>query len=133
MRLHRISQRNSWVYLLPQIRRQDLCCQERVLSRERVSRKRSKWEESRAKYYLLKARVTQLRKMFLWCLHRFERRLMMMIKILLIKLLLNFVGPQGRVPHQSGTATLSWKSCCWTTVNLRTMKKRWRAQIPTNG
>src|SRR3954463_12034660 len=31
MRLHRISQRNSWVYLLPQIRSQDLCCQERVL------------------------------------------------------------------------------------------------------
>ena len=29
-----------------------------------------------------------------------------------IKLLLNFVGPQGHVPHQSGTATLSWKSCC---------------------
>ena len=26
-------------------------------------------------------------------------------------------------PHQSGTATLSWKSCCWTTMNLRTMKK----------
>ena len=25
---------------------------------------------------------------------------------------LNFVGPQGHVPHQSGTATLSWKSCC---------------------
>ena len=23
-----------------------------------------------------------------------------------------FVGPQGHVPHQSGTATLSWKSCC---------------------
>ena len=30
----------------------------------------------------------------------------------IIKLLLNFVGPQGHVPHQSGTATLSWKSCC---------------------
>ena len=29
-----------------------------------------------------------------------------------IKLLLNFVGPQGHVPHQSGMATLSWKSCC---------------------
>ena len=43
---------------------------------------------------------------------RLERKLMMMIKILLIKLLLKFEGPQGHVPHQSGTATLSWKSCC---------------------
>src|SRR3954471_2893916 len=51
------------------------------------------------KYYLLKIRVAQLRKMFLWCLHRLERRLMMMIKILRIKPLLNFVGPQGHVPH----------------------------------
>ena len=33
---------------------------------------------------------------------------MMMIKVLRIKLLLNFVGPQGHVPHQSGMATLSW-------------------------
>ena len=32
--------------------------------------------------------------------------------LLRIKLLLNFVGPQGHVPHQSGTATLSSKSCC---------------------
>src|SRR3954468_16315731 len=38
MCLHRISQRNSWVYLLPQIRRQDLCCQERILSGETVLR-----------------------------------------------------------------------------------------------
>ena len=45
-------------------------------------------------------------------LHRLERKLMMMIMKLQIKLLLNFVGPQGHVPHQSGTATLSWKSCC---------------------
>ena len=37
---------------------------------------------------------------------------MMMIMKLLIKLLLKFEGPQGHVPHQSGTATLSWKSCC---------------------
>ena len=51
-------------------------------------------------------------KMFLWCLHQLERKLMMMIKELRIKLLLNFVGPQGHIPHQSGTATLSWKSCC---------------------
>ena len=28
MRLHRIPKRNYWVHLLPQIRRQDLCCQE---------------------------------------------------------------------------------------------------------
>ena len=69
-------------------------------------------------------------EMFLWCLHRLERKLMMTI---MTKLPLNFVGPQGDVPHQSGTATLSWKSCCWTTVNLQTMKKQWRAQIPTNG
>ena len=34
MCLHRIPQGNHWVYLLPQIRRQDLCCQEWVLSRE---------------------------------------------------------------------------------------------------
>ncbi|RCU06765.1 hypothetical protein DVA78_18885, partial [Acinetobacter baumannii] len=47
----------------------------------------------------------QLRKMFLRCLHRLERKLMMMIMKLQIKLLLNFVGPQGHVPHQSGTAT----------------------------
>ena len=39
---------------------------------------------------------------------------MMMIKELQIKLLLNFVGRLEHVPHQSGTATLSWKSCCWT-------------------
>ena len=31
---------------------------------------------------------------------------------IMIKLPLNFIGPQGHVPHQSGTATLSWKSCC---------------------
>src|SRR3954469_4268035 len=74
------------------------------------------------KYCLLKQRIAQRRKMFLWCLIQLERRLMMMIKILRTKLPLNFVGPQGHVPHQSGTATLSWKSCCWTTVNLRTMK-----------
>ena len=40
------------------------------------------------------------------------RKLMMMIKVLRIKLLLNFEGPQGHVPHQNGMATLSWKSCC---------------------
>ena len=57
-------------------------------------------------------RVAQLKKMFLRCLHQLERKLMMMIKLLLIKLLLKFVGPQGHVLHQSGTATLSCKSCC---------------------
>src|SRR3989337_4604678 len=36
MRLHRIPQGNYWVYLLPQIRRQDLCCQEWVLCRKGV-------------------------------------------------------------------------------------------------
>src|SRR3954470_23030738 len=41
MRLHRIPEGNYWVYLLPQIRRQDLCCQEWILSRERVSLERS--------------------------------------------------------------------------------------------
>ena len=35
-----------------------------------------------------------------------------MIMKLQIKLLLNFVGPPGHVPHQSGMATLSWISCC---------------------
>ena len=28
---------------------------------------------------------------------------------------------------------LSWKSCCWTTMNLRAMEKRWWAQILMNG
>ena len=28
---------------------------------------------------------------------------------------------------------LSWKSCCWTTMNLRAMEKRWWARIPING
>ena len=46
-------------------------------------------------------------EMFLRCLHRLERKLMTMIMKLQIKLLLNFVGPQGHVPHQSGMATLS--------------------------
>ena len=35
---------------------------------------------------------------------------MMMIKVLRIKLLLNFVGPRGHVPHQNGMGTLSWKT-----------------------
>ena len=51
------------------------------------------------KYYLLNRRVAQLRKLFLRCMHRLERKLMMMIKELQIKLLLNFVGPlSGRGP-----------------------------------
>ena len=47
----------------------------------------------------------------LWCLHRLERKLMMMIKVLRIKLLLNFVGPRGHVPHQSvlGNVVISKK------------------------
>ena len=60
----------------------------------------------------LKLESSTSEKMFLRCQHRLERKLMIMIKILLIKLLLKFEGPQGHVPHQSGTATLSWKSCC---------------------
>ena len=28
---------------------------------------------------------------------------------------------------------LSSKSCCWTTMNLRAMEKRWWARIPING
>ena len=39
--------RNCWVYLLSQIRRQDLCCLEWILSREGVFLERSEWEESR--------------------------------------------------------------------------------------
>ena len=38
---------NNWVHLLPQIQRQSLCCQEWMLSGERVSLERSEWEESR--------------------------------------------------------------------------------------
>ena len=53
------------------------------------------------KYCLLNRKVAQLKKMFLRCLHRLERKLMMMIMELQIKLLLKFVGPQGHVPHQS--------------------------------
>ena len=28
---------------------------------------------------------------------------------------------------------LSWRSCCYTTMNLRAMEKQWWARIPTNG
>ena len=28
---------------------------------------------------------------------------------------------------------LSWKSCCYTTMNLRAMEKRWWVRIPANG
>ena len=56
--------------------------------------------------------VAQRRKLFLRCLHRQGRKLMIMIMKKQIKLLLNFEGPLGHVPHQSGTATLYWKSCC---------------------
>ncbi len=35
----------------------------------------------------------------------------------------SLVGWQGRVLLQSGTVTLSWRSCCWATVNLRVMEK----------
>ena len=38
------------------------------------------------KYYLLNWKVAQLRKMFLRCLHRLDRKLMMMIMKLQIKL-----------------------------------------------
>ena len=41
MRLHRIPKGNCWVHLLSQIRRQDICCQEWILSREGVSLERS--------------------------------------------------------------------------------------------
>ena len=30
----------------------------------------------------------------------------------------NLVGRQGHILLQSGTVTLSWRSCCWTTMNL---------------
>ena len=30
----------------------------------------------------------------------------------------NLVGRQGHILFQSGTVTLSWRSCCWTTMNL---------------
>ena len=40
------------------------------------------------KYYLLNRKMAQLKKMFLRCLHRLERKLMMMIMKLQIKLLL---------------------------------------------
>ena len=49
------------------------------------------------------------------------------------KLLSNLVGRQGHVPLPNGTVTLSWRSCCWTTMNLQAMEKRWWAQILTNG
>src|SRR3990170_4257199 len=39
------------------------------------------------RYCLLNRRVAQLRKMFMWCLHYLERKLMMMIMKLQIKLL----------------------------------------------
>ena len=47
MRLHRIPKRKCWVHLLSQIRRQDICCFEWILSREGVSLERSEWEENR--------------------------------------------------------------------------------------
>ena len=43
------------------------------------------------------------------------------------------VGRQGYVLLLSGTVILSQISCCWTTMNLRAMEKRWWARIPTNG
>ena len=43
----RIPKRNCWVHLLSQIRRQDLCCSEWIVSKEGVSLERSEWEESR--------------------------------------------------------------------------------------
>jgi hypothetical protein len=46
------------------------------------------------------------------CLHQPKRKLMMMIMKLRIKLLLNFVGRPGHVPHLNGTVILSWTSCC---------------------
>src|SRR3954463_10587039 len=49
MRLHRIPEGNYWVYLLSKIRRQNLCCQEWILSREGVSLERSDWKESRTR------------------------------------------------------------------------------------
>ena len=47
MCLHRIPKGDSWVHLLSQIRRQDICCLVWILSREGVSLERSEWEESR--------------------------------------------------------------------------------------
>ena len=74
--------------------------------------------------------VAGCRKLFLWRLHQLKWKLMMVIIELRIKLL---VGRQGRVLVQNGTVTVSWRSCCWTTMNLRAMEKRWWARIPTNG
>ena len=45
MCLHRIPKGNSSVYLLSQIRRQDIRCLVWILSREGVSLERSEWEE----------------------------------------------------------------------------------------
>ena len=58
---------------------------------------------------------------------------MMMIMKLQIKLLPNLVGQPEYGLHQSGTVILFWRSCYLTMTNLRTMKKRWWARIPTNG
>ena len=57
---------------------------------------------------------------------------MMMLK-LQIKLLPDLVGQPEYDPHQSGTIILFWRSSYLTMMNLRTMRKRWRAQIPRNG
>src|SRR3954468_11343782 len=51
-------------------------------------------------------RVVQHRKMFLWHLPQFKRKLMMMIMELQIKLLSNLVGRQGCVPLLSGNPVL---------------------------
>ena len=56
-----------------------------------------------------------------------------MIMKLQIKLLPNLVGQPDYDLHQSGTVILFWRSCYLTMTNLRTMRKRWWAQIPRNG
>ena len=56
--------------------------------------------------------------------HQLERKLMMMIMKLQIKLLPNLVGQPEHDPHQSGMVILFWKSCYQTMTNLRTMRKR---------
>ena len=74
--------------------------------------------------YLLSIwKVAHPRKLFPRCLLQLERKLMIRIMKLQIKLLHNLVGQTEHDPHQSGTIILFWRSCYLTMTNLRTMKK----------
>ena len=111
MRLHRSPKRDSWVYLLPQIR--GLAKNGAVLEKEFLSKELSgtKIELDEVVEPLIPLDGGAGQGKPLLPQHRLRRKLMMMIMKLRIKLLSDLAGRQDHVLLSSGTGILSYLSC----------------------